>query len=248
MCCLKQAILGSKISTDVNLIVLEVHNESCSLQSNINADTLHKCTVNPPRAPVYIYACPPDIKNSNCINVNYTWRVGCPNKIEAHNTDCQRRFEIHRRFSLLLLHNCPKCNAVFFPSNKKTAPIGGQKDTPALDFAGHTAPCWLWSARARLDEKIHPNEFKRQSNSNMAIAWQITGVVQNALAANVASTGPDLKEMSGVLSGAKKSIDLQRMVIILTSLTVTFPPDKAIAFKIFIKVLTKEMTYKFLLH
>lgn len=68
----------------------------------------------------------PDIKNSNCINVNYTWRGGCPNKIEAHNTDCQRLCEIHRHFILLLLHNCPKCNAVFFSSNE-TAPIGGHR-------------------------------------------------------------------------------------------------------------------------
>lgn len=73
-------------------------------------------------------------------------------------------------------------------------------------------------------------------------------MTRNALATNVVNTGADLKEMSGVLSGAQKSIDLKHVVIILTSLTVTFPPDKAIAFKIFIKVLTKEMTYKFPLH
>lgn len=108
---------------NVNLIVLEVHSESCSLQCSINADLLHKCSANSLRAPVYIYVSS-DIKNSNCINVNYTRRGGCPNKIEVHNTDCQRLCEIYRHFILLLLHNCPKCNAVFFSSNK-TAPIGG---------------------------------------------------------------------------------------------------------------------------
>lgn len=64
------------------------------------------------------------------------------------------------------------------------------------------------------------------------------------------------EKMSGVLSGGKKTttkkqtkIDrLKCVVIILSSLTVTFPPDKALAFKIFIRVLTKEMTRKFLLH
>lgn len=42
---------------NVNLIVLEVHNESCSLQCSINADLLHKRTVNSLHALVYIYAC-----------------------------------------------------------------------------------------------------------------------------------------------------------------------------------------------
>lgn len=122
---------------NVNLIVLEVHSESCSLQCSINAD-LHKCSANSLHAPVYIYVSS-DIKNSNCINVNYTWRGGCPNKIEVHNTDCQRLCEIYRHFILLLLHNCPKCNAVFFSSNK-TAPIGGHRQ----------AGCWFGRSHCPL--------------------------------------------------------------------------------------------------
>lgn len=42
-------------------------------------------------------------------------------------------------FILLLLHNCPKCNAVFFSSNK-TAPIGGHRH----------AGCWFGRSHCPL--------------------------------------------------------------------------------------------------
>lgn len=155
-------------------------------------------------------------------------------------------------FILLLLHNCPKCNAVFFSSNK-TAPIGGHRHR----YAG----CWFGRSHCPLLTVIRI--------CRVCAKWLIHEMTQMISE----STSSNLKHRDFMIDNRRcakcisnkcrraarkcqaccsveenKLIVSTYMVIILSSLTVTFPPDKALAFKIFIRVLTKEMTRKFLLH
>lgn len=198
-----------------------------------------------------LYLCvSPDITNSNCINVNYTWRGGCPDKIEVHNTDCQRLCEIYRHFILLLLHNCPKCNAVFFSSNK-TAPIGGHRQAGCWFGRSH-CPLLTVIRICRLCGKM-PNSWNDTDDFRKHLKhWDF--MIDNRCCTKCISNkcrqrGAGQRENVRRVVRWKKKIDrLKYMVIILSSLTVTFPPDKALAFKIFIRVLTKEMARKFLLH